>query len=87
VRLLLHQPGTQSFALLYVIRAPSCVGTLGAMTSAPPVPLTIATEENIHAQSPLNPNSEFVQPTGTASFFHFILCDKLGDSLDLHVLR
>ena len=46
----LHQPGIQSFPLFHIVRAPCSVRTLTAMTSAPPVPLTIATEENIHAQ-------------------------------------
>jgi hypothetical protein len=60
---------------------------LRAMASAPPVPLATVTEENIHAQSLLNPKFEFVHPAGTASYFHFVPCDRSGVTLDLHVLR
>ena len=87
MRLPLHQTEIQSFALLYEVRAPGCVRTLRAMTSASPVPLAAATEENIHAQCLLNPKFEFIQPAGTTSFFHVIPCENLGENFDLDVLR
>jgi hypothetical protein len=43
--------GWNLFPLLRVIRAPSGIGTLRSITSTSPVPFTIITEENIHAQA------------------------------------
>jgi len=50
----------QLFSFLLVIRAPSGVGALRAMTSSSPVPFTTVTEENIHAQGFFDPQFEFV---------------------------
>jgi hypothetical protein len=63
------------------------VGTLRAMTGTPPIPLAAVTEEDIHAQSLLGVEFEFVQPAGLASFFHFAPGDRLGDGTELHILR
>ena len=50
-----YQPGMWLFPLLRVIRAPSGVRALRAMTSSSPIPFTTFTEENIHAQGFLDP--------------------------------
>jgi hypothetical protein len=47
--------GWNSFSLLRVIRAPSGIGALRAMTSSSPIPFTTVTEENIHAQGFFDP--------------------------------
>ena len=67
-----HQPELRLFALLRVIRTPGGIGALRAVTSSSPVPLAAFTEENIHAETSLDPEFEFVYPTGVASLLHFV---------------
>ena len=55
------------------------------MTGAPPVPLTIAADENTHAQLFLNSQFEFVQPVGIAASSHFTPSDRLDDNTELHI--
>lgn len=55
------------------------------MTSTPPVPLTIAADENTHAQLFPNSKFEFVQPVGIGSSSHFSPSDRLGDNTELDI--
>jgi len=77
----------QSFPLFCIIRAPSGIRSLRAIAGAPPVPLTAVTEENIHAQFPLDVYLESVQSTGTASPFHFVSTARVDRNVDLDILR
>jgi len=47
--------GWNLFPLLRVVRAPSGIGALRAMTSSSPIPFTTVTEENIHTQGFFDP--------------------------------
>jgi hypothetical protein len=51
------------------------------MTGTSPVPLTIATEENVHAEGFFNSQVESVQPAGIASPLHYIWNDNQEDNI------